>query len=165
MKQWLSSNADLLTNILDFIAFLLVTPDIVGKDRLERLRVWLETHPLALPGIGRPGIVTVVGAMILAFLVLASGRYISAWWNWASTLATPLNYVMEALNVIWGGFLIFAFLPSFYTITAGILFSAAELLRLTVVKWEISGIMLIVGAFVFTCSRSLAIWHAVNKSE
>lgn len=162
MTRWLNSNADLLTNVLDFVAFLLVTPDIVGKDRLERLRVWLENHPLALPGIGRPSIVTVVGAMILAFLILASGRYISAWWKWASTLIVPLNYAMRALNAVWGGFFIFAFLPSIYTIAAGILFCVAELLRLTVVKWEISGIMLIVGAFVFTCSRSLAIWHAVN---
>jgi hypothetical protein len=113
MTRWLNSNADLLTNVLDFVAFLLVTPDIVGKDRLERLRVWLENHPLALPGIGRPSIVTVVGAMILAFLILARGRYISAWWKWASTLIVPLNYAMRALNAVWDGFFIFAFYRQF----------------------------------------------------
>jgi hypothetical protein len=66
MKERLNSNADLVTNILDFITFLLVTPDIVGKDRLERLREWLQMHPFRLPGMDRLSIGVVVGAMMLA---------------------------------------------------------------------------------------------------
>lgn len=165
MRHWLASNAELLTNVLDLVSFLLVTPDIVGKERLARLGEWLQAHPLRLPsGQGEEfTMVAVVGAMILSVIVLASGRWLSPWMRWARTLPAPLNSLMQALNALWGGFLVFAFLPSVYTIGAGFLFLTAELLRLTVVKWEISGVMLVVGAVMFACSRSLAIWRSLNK--
>ena len=167
MKEWLNANADLVTNILDFTAFLLVTPDIVGRDRLDRFRDWLvRTHPLGLLGSqgDTPSISRLALAMVLALLILASGMYISAWWNWAGTLATPLKFIMRGLNVVWGGFSLFALLPAFFTITGGSLVLIAELLRLTIVKWEISGVMLIVGTLVFTVSRGLAIWHSLSKA-
>ena len=162
LKDWLNSNSDLLTNCLDFMAFLLVTPDIIGKDRLERLRVWLEAHSFALPGVGRPGLIVILGAMALSILILASGRFLPAAISWSGTLIAPWSYLMKALTTIWGGLLIALAIPAIYTIGAGLLYLIAELLRLTIIRWEISGIMLALGTIVFASSRALAIWHATN---
>ncbi len=162
LKDWLNSNSDLLTNCLDFIAFLLVTPDIIGKDRLELLRGWLEAHSFALPGIGRPGLTVILGAMALSILVLASGRFLSVAINWTGALVAPWSYLMKALTGIWGGLLIVFLIPATYTMGIGLLYLIMELLRLTVIRWEISGVMLTVGTIVFASSRALAIWHATN---
>ena len=166
--EWLDAKSDLVTNILDLVSFVLVTPDIVGKERLERFSGWIgRTNPLALmrqtDGFV-PSAKLVGAAIILAVFVLASAKFFDRSGRWAETLPVWPRYAMYAVNGLWGGLFIFLLIPSLYTVGVGAVVLAVEFLRLTIVKWQISGVMLAIGAFLFACSRFLAMWHALGKA-
>lgn len=166
MRDWLLKNAEIIVNCLDFLAFVLVTPDLIGIERLDRFRIWVRgLRPMAL--LSRVGtrhtMQLSILAALLAVAILVSGRYIGPSMEGANKVSGVIGVALRGLVGLWGGFLIFSFLPCLYTIVVVTLVLIAESLERAVGKWAIGGIMLVVGALVFATSRALAIWHAFNK--
>jgi hypothetical protein len=101
--------------------------------------------------------------MLFSAFVLFTGRYLKPATRWVKPLPKWRGLVPGALIAVWTITFIFLLPTSIFTLGMGSIALVGEFLRLTIVTWEISGIMLALGAVVFTASRGIAIWHALAQ--
>jgi hypothetical protein len=154
--------------VLETVAFFLVTVDLYGRDRLQIIQARLENYvaKLSAPrlvswfrdeGFNSNsklfGGVEKVSFGMLPILVLGVAVVFWIWkgWTWWLLIAIPLALLVPMIVYPLSLFFIFA-----------MLWSLSQLLLLTVSgllysfkRWELEGIMLTAGAFLFVTSRAL----------
>jgi hypothetical protein len=171
--HWLSTYSDVITNCLDFAAFVLVTPDLIGSERLARMQIWMADRSrhtdhasgrffLRLEAAG------LCLAVVYAAVWLASKALPSGFWSWLDGLPVggPVSnfFQIVVLDIF--------FLAPFIIISTALAFSPVAALYLfdyfaerVLNRWKISGVFLVAGAFLFLLSRMLSVCHALYEAS
>ena len=146
-------NVDALINVLDTISFLLVTPELLGPERLKRYGD--DIHRMIEGRIGdkwrKDGVIYSIPHLVFASVVLplsVTGMYIVTW----NEISSPAHSLWDYARYSFLVFIDLVMLMPLVGVAAAILLVNA-ILR----KFYVTRVMLVIGAMLFFATRAIAI--------